>query len=330
MSNAELPQIELASLSDVGRQRSANQDSYGQFTNPQGWRLLVVADGLGGHQGGETASRIAVETIQDVFERGGASPAEVLREAFQAANRCIYETASRTLELRGMGTTGVALLLDGAEAAWVAHVGDSRAYRLRDNVLEALTKDHSAATQLVEEAGMTPQEAQESPNSHVLLRAVGVEPEVEVEVKPVSLSPGDRFLLCSDGLWGEVPDADIAEVLVHHGPEDAVHILVAEANNHGGPDNITVQVAKISGTTEPTIEVSEEDAAPAPVVLPPRRARRYRATVTAAVLTALLIAALLWHLLNTQKVQIPWPTLPPVAAPVSPTEAPAESDVQQP
>jgi protein phosphatase len=214
--DARPTEIEVATLSDIGRQRSSNQDSCGDFTGRQGWRLFVVADGMGGHQGGATASGLAVEAIRDVLKRSQSPPIAMLHEAFEAANRRIYETASQNLALQGMGTTAVVLLLDGTEAAWVAHVGDSRAYRLRANRLEPLTKDHSVVVQLMETKGLTREEAEQSPNSHVLLRAIGVEPEVEADVKPVPLELGDRFLLCSDGLWGEVPDVEIAEVLQRH------------------------------------------------------------------------------------------------------------------
>ena len=328
MSQADLPQIEVASLSDIGRQRSANQDRCDELTNSHGWRLLVVADGMGGHQGGETASRIAVEAIQEVFERDNPSPPELLREAFEIANRRIYEAASQNPELEGMGTTAVALLLDGTEAAWLAHVGDSRAYRLRDQILEPLTKDHSVVTRLVEEQGMTREEAQQSPNSHVLLRAVGVELEVEVDVKPVSLAPGDRFLLCSDGLWGEVPDAEIAATLRHHSPADAVRIFVAEANNRGGPDNVTVQVAALPEAPEIAMGAPEKEATSALNVPAPQANRRLiRTSVVAAIITVLLIVSLLWLLLDAQRSQSP--TAPAAIGQTGPhPETPAESDTQ--
>jgi protein phosphatase len=288
-------EIEVATLSDIGRQRSSNQDSCGDFTGPQGWRLLVVADGMGGHQGGATASSLAVEAIRDVFGRSQSPPMAMLREAFEAANRRIYETASQNLALQGMGTTAVVLLLDGTEAAWVAHVGDSRAYRLRANRLEPLTKDHSVVVQLMETKGLTREEAEQSPNSHVLLRAIGVEPEVEADVKPVPLELGDRFLLCSDGLWGEVPDVEIAEVLQRHTPADVARLLVAEANQRGGPDNITVQVAAIPPLAAES-ERTSEPAATQPLTVPPLRQDRWalRASVPAAILALLLIAYILW------------------------------------
>jgi protein phosphatase len=293
--DARPTEIEVATLSDIGRPRSSNQDSCGDFPGRQGWRLFVVADGMGGHQGGATASGLAVEAIRDVLKRSQSPPIAMLHEAFEAANRRIYETASQNLALQGMGTTAVVLLLDGTEAAWVAHVGDSRAYRLRANRLEPLTKDHSVVVQLMETKGLTREEAEQSPNSHVLLRAIGVEPEVEADVKPVPLELGDRFLLCSDGLWGEVPDVEIAEVLQRHTPADVARLLVAEANQRGGPDNITVQVAAIPPLAAES-ERTSEPAATQPLTVPPLRQDRWalRASVPAAILALLLIAYILW------------------------------------
>jgi protein phosphatase len=320
-------QIEVATLSDIGRQRSSNQDSCGDFTGRQGWRLLVVADGMGGHQGGATASGLAVETIRDVLKRSQSPPMAMLREAFEAANRRIYEKASQNLALQGMGTTAVVLLLDGTEAAWVAHVGDSRAYRLRANLLEPLTRDHSVVVQLMETKGVTREEAEKSPNSHVILRAIGVEPEVEADVKPVSLGPGDRFLLCSDGLWGEVPDGEIAEVLQRHSPADAVRLLVAEANHRGGPDNITVQVAVIPQVAAGTEPPSTEKTAPRLPTPAPRQNRwALRASVAAAILALLLIAYILWLIIDRRIVQLGTTPASAVGEPRSDSESPPESD----
>ena len=285
-------QIEVATLSDIGRQRSSNQD---------------------------------------VFELSRSPPMAMLHEAFAASNRRIYETASQNLALQGMGTTAVVLLLDGTEAAWVAHVGDSRAYRLQNNLLEPLTKDHSVVVQLMETKSLTREEAEQSPNSHVLLRAIGVEPEVETNVKPVSLGPGDRFLLCSDGLWGEVPDGEIAEVLQHHSPADVVRLLVAEANHRGGPDHITVQVAVIPQLAAEAERTSGGEAAQQ-LNAPPLRQNHWalRASVAAAILALLLIAYILWLIIDTRIVQLVTTPASAVGEPRSGSEVPTESEGRKP
>ena len=230
-----------ASLSDVGRRRPSNQDQYGEFSGPDGTRLLVCCDGMGGHHGGETASRIAVEVIGETVSAGGEAPEALLRRAFEEANRCIRVRAGEDPGLSGMGTTGVALLLGGDGAAWVAHVGDSRAYRVRDGAIEQLTQDHSIVAEQVRLGVVTPDEAATMPHNE-LSRAIGAAPVIEVDVAQLDAREGDRFLLCSDGLWNLVSDEEIGAALVRESPELAVTRLVALANQRGGTDNVTVQV----------------------------------------------------------------------------------------
>ena len=240
--------VKTATRSDLGRLRERNEDSCGEFEPESGQQLLVVADGMGGHRAGDTASRIAVETIAEKMQAPSTEPLEArLRHAFEAASERIHTMASRDSSLAGMGTTGVALLLDPGGNSLVAHVGDSRAYRMRGKRLEALTADHSVVAELERRGMMTRQEAAVHPRRNELLRSLGVEPRVEVEVSPVSVEPGDRFLLCSDGLTGVVPNEDIAAVLDREDPEEAVRTLIDLANNRGGPDNITVQIAIVKG-----------------------------------------------------------------------------------
>lgn len=238
-------QIETASLTDVGHVRAQNEDSCDEFEGTQGTRLLVVADGMGGHRGGATASRVAVETIGRVFAEGCDPPDAMLRHAFETANRGVFELAAETPGLLGMGTTCVALLLEPGEGGWVAHVGDSRAYRMRDGCLESLTADHSVVAELERRGVVTPEEARVHPRRNELLRSIGVGHTVDVELAPVSVEKGDRFLLCSDGLCGVVREREI-EAVLRDGPlDECARQLVDLANGYGGPDNVTVQLAAV-------------------------------------------------------------------------------------
>jgi len=242
--------VEIASLSDTGRQRTSNEDAFVELCRPDGLRLLMVADGMGGHAAGETASHTAVETARNVVKAALGSPDEALRQAFEAANRAIHEAAERDAKLHGMGTTGVALLAAPSGRCWVAHVGDSRAYRLRGERLEALTEDHSFVAELQRRGLIDAAEAAVHPRRHQVLRSLGIEPEVEVELRALEVEPGDCVLLCSDGLSGVVDEAEIAERLASQDPAEAARSLVELANERGGPDNITVQIARFSSAAE--------------------------------------------------------------------------------
>ena len=241
--------VEAASRTDVGRVRETNQDACGTFDDPRGDRLFVVADGMGGHRGGDVASSMAVEAIAGACAASDAPPPERLREALAAANRAIFERAEREPELGGMGTTVVALLLAREGSAWVAHVGDSRLYRLRDGGLEAVTSDHSLVAELQRQGYLDDAEAARHPRRHELLRSVGCVPEVEADVAEIAFEPGDRLLLCTDGLCGYVEADSIATALGEASPELAVRTLVDLANAGGGEDNVTVQVVDQGGTT---------------------------------------------------------------------------------
>ena len=250
MSSIRPRQVQTASRSDVGRVRSVNQDVCGEFENAEGYRLLVVADGMGGHSGGETASRLALENIGRVFRSDFAEPGTLLARAFRVANDEIFRVGASDPALHGMGTTGVAILIGPGEEGWVAHIGDSRAYRLRDGRFEQLTEDHSWVHEEIRRGKITADEAREHPMKNVLLRSIGVVPNAEATVTPIDLKLQDCFLLCSDGLWGEVGDRAIAEVLARESPSRAVGELVDLANAHGGSDNVTVQVAGLLATED--------------------------------------------------------------------------------
>ncbi|MFO0688552.1 MAG: Stp1/IreP family PP2C-type Ser/Thr phosphatase [Myxococcota bacterium] len=241
----------VASGSDVGRMRSVNEDSCDSFVRPDGARLLVVADGMGGHRGGATASREAVASIGETFERvfeasDTPDPGETLVEAIEQANARIHALARQDPELAGMGTTVVAVLLDRAGRAAIAHVGDSRCYRFRNRRLEPLTTDHSVVAEMLRRGVLTAEEAANHPRRNEILRSVGVLRDVDVELAPLEIAPGDWLLLCSDGLCGVVSDAEIDLVLANaSSPEAAVEDLIRLANESGGPDNVTVQILAI-------------------------------------------------------------------------------------
>ncbi len=235
-----------AAVSDVGRVRRENQDAFGEFSSAAGERLFVVADGMGGHRGGSTASRLCVETIGHAFE--GREPVEArLRRGFALANTRIHEAAEADPELVGMGTTAVAVAFGPDGSAALAWVGDSRVYRLRDGALELLSSDHSIVGEMVRSGALAPELAESHPRRNELMRAIGPLASVEAETRVLRHAPGDRFLLCTDGLWGPVPLAELAEVLGGLTPERAVAKLVALANERGGPDNVTALVASVEG-----------------------------------------------------------------------------------
>lgn len=265
MSSTRSRQIQIASRSDVGRVRSVNQDVCGEFASAEGFRLLVVADGMGGHSGGEIASRLALETIERVFDRDFGEPDTLLARAFRAANDEIHRVGASDPALHGMGTTGVAILIGPLDEGWVAHIGDSRAYRLRDGRLDQLTEDHSWVHEEIRRGRISADEAREHPMKNVLLRSIGVGPSLDATVTPIDLKLQDRYLLCSDGLWGEVSDPAIAEVLAREPPSSAVAELVDLANAHGGSDNVTVQIAALLDTdNDSTSSIGTDDPTGAP------------------------------------------------------------------
>jgi protein phosphatase len=238
---------QTAYLSDVGQVRTENQDACSEFCDPAtGTQLIVVADGMGGHQGGATASRMAIEAVGEIFQQAQHHGPEMLVDALTSANARIFDAATEHSELRGMGTTCVALLINRDGSSWVAHVGDSRAYQLRNREIHPITADHSAVAELERRGMITAAEAEVHPRRNELLRSIGVEPDVEVEVNPVEIVEGDQFLLCSDGLSGVVRDDEIAEVLLQRPPAESVRVLVDSANARGGPDNVTVMVTSFA------------------------------------------------------------------------------------
>jgi protein phosphatase len=226
--------------------REGNEDSYLASGS-----LAAVADGMGGHLAGEVASAAATEQLRSLEDgaawRGERSPGEALKWAVTEANRHIREMASGDKSLEGMGTTITAVLADG-DVIHLAHVGDSRAYLLRKGELSQLTEDHTLVQELVKQGKLRPEDAKRHPQGSIITRALGVEADVQVDTATFKIVPGDRLLLCTDGLTGVVDQATIRNVLLRvRDPQQASERLVALANEQGGPDNITVVVLDAAG-----------------------------------------------------------------------------------
>jgi serine/threonine protein phosphatase PrpC len=240
------------SQSDTGRQRRANEDAY-MARSP----VFVVADGMGGAQAGEVASRVAVEAFErGLDDGGGASPEQLLAERVREANARIYEMSQAEQDRAGMGTTITAAHVGEHEIA-IAHVGDSRAYRFRDDELERLTEDHSLVEEMRRRGQLTAQEADEHPQRSIITRALGPEPDVIVDTHSWRGIAGDVYLLCSDGLTSMVPEAQVAAILREASTlADAGHALIDAANRAGGRDNITVVLFRLEeiGDIDPGLD----------------------------------------------------------------------------
>jgi serine/threonine protein phosphatase PrpC len=276
--------LRSGSATDVGRVRTVNQDLPLERPN-----LYAVADGMGGHVGGEVAARVAVETLDHAFEH--APTVDGLRAAFTEANTAVWQESQVNADLRGMGTTLTAMALvggtSGKDVLALANVGDSRAYIFSEGELAQVTADHSLAEERMRHGEMTEEEAAVHPQRHILTRALGVSSEVETDMWELELSSGDRVVLCSDGLSNEVSTEEMAEVLREvDDPDEAARRLVEVANEHGGADNITVVIvdvqigegegtrAKITplGLEAATIAVGAVSATGAPGAAGPSRA----------------------------------------------------------
>jgi len=243
-----------AGFTDPGRKRRRNEDSF--VIDPP---LFAVADGMGGAQAGEVASRLAAAAFREFHDVDDLDPEERLAAIIQEANRRIYERATGDAQVSGMGTTITAALV-GGDALVIGHVGDSRAYRLRSGRFEQLTDDHSLVADLVRSGRLTPEEADAHPQRSVITRALGTDREVDVDTFVVPVEAGDLFLLCSDGLTTMIEDDEIRDLLsATRDLEQAGKGLVKAANKAGGEDNITVvlfQLAEGTSDLEQTAVVS--------------------------------------------------------------------------
>lgn len=248
--------IEVAGETNVGMKRAHNEDN---FSIIEEGGLYIVADGMGGHASGEVASKMAVDALKEFFESTSNDPERTwpykmdrsrgyeenrLITGIKLANLRIYESAQRDSRQRGMGTTIVSLFAV-EDGVYVAHVGDSRVYRVRDGKLEQLTEDHSLLNDYIKMRRLTPEEIANFPHKNVIVRALGMKDTVKVDTRYEQPRAGDVYVLCSDGLCGPISDDEILELVVEH--QDlrvAASKLIERANANGGPDNITVVLAR--------------------------------------------------------------------------------------
>lgn len=252
--------IKYWGASDVGRKRNHNEDRY--LVQPED-QLFVVCDGMGGHACGEVAAEMAINTLSQFFkdtrededitwpykpDKKISYPENRLAVAIKWANYIVHEKAQSSIQQKGMGTTCVAIHLFDNKAA-IAHVGDSRCYRIRDHKIEQMTTDHSLLEDYKRMAQLTEEEIKNFPHKNIIVRALGMKETVVVDSRLEEIKQGDVFLLCCDGLSGEVEDKDMLEVVETMGDdlELACSELIARANQHGGKDNITVILVKVLG-----------------------------------------------------------------------------------
>ena len=247
------PSVSIGAKTDLGRVRENNEDKFEFFVpatdDDLAWRgmAFIVCDGMGGHEAGQIASELACKTFIDVYRNHPAEdPAEAARSAVTAANRFVLDVARAVPGRKGMGTTLSALLIV-QEKAYIAQVGDSRVYRLREGAVSQMTTDHTWVEETVAAGVMSREEAEVHPYRHVLTRAVGTEQEVKTDVFVEDVREGDVYLLCSDGLTNHVNDEEIRDILFKLGPAEAAWNLVAKALLGGGSDNTTVIVVRVDG-----------------------------------------------------------------------------------
>jgi PPM family protein phosphatase len=299
-----------ASRSDPGRRRRRNEDSY--VVRPP---LFAIADGMGGAQAGEVASRLAAAVLNE--SDGVGTGEERVVELIREANRRVFQRSNEDMATQGMGTTMTLALVDeAASTIAIGHVGDSRAYRVRDGELEQLTEDHSLVQELLRSGKLSPEEAGSHPQRAVITRAVGTEPDVDVDTFSVEAQPGDLYLLCSDGLTDMIGEDEVlGAVQSARGDLDrAVRALVDAANRGGGEDNITVvlfemvsgadvgdtqsfeQLGAATAAEDEEDTLDELDAVPAIDAAPVRRRRRWLALVALVLALAVVAALVAWEL----------------------------------
>ena len=261
------PGIEVSSQSDIGCVRTNNEDSFGYWEPEEDQqflrkgRLAVVADGMGGYEGGQEASRLAVETLMAAYrDFASDDPQAALIEALQSAHNQIRQYSFAHPELRGMGTTCTAAAIVKSsrtdaepgsaeyDALYYVHVGDTRLYLIRDGQITRVTRDHSYVGRLVEAGMISPEEAETHPQRNILTAALGTNPDLIMDAppRPEPLRPEDVLLICSDGLWGLMRDAEILKAVQNKTALQAGRILIEQARERGGPDNITVQILRLS------------------------------------------------------------------------------------
>jgi protein phosphatase len=286
----------FAGATDTGRKRRRNEDAY-VIAPP----LFAVADGMGGAQAGEVASKLAAAVLEDT-DSGALSGRERVKALFQEANKRVYDRSTVDPSASGMGTTMTVALIEGNEVT-IGHVGDSRAYLVRDGRLDQLTDDHSLVNELIKSGKLSPEEAETHPQRSVITRALGTDPDVDVDAVTIEAKEGDVFLLCSDGLTAMVDDEAILAA-VEEDRDDLKRVtksLVSAANRGGGEDNITVVAFTIAddadGDTAEMPAIVEPNPTPAPAreVSPAARARL---VLTMLGLLTIAVVLLVWGLLR--------------------------------
>lgn len=248
-------------ITDVGKKRRRNEDSL--LINDD-LQLYVVADGMGGHSGGEFASKMAISTIEEVVSGFDADPeatvisgvnsdeanfGDRLRYAIQMASSRIYDRAIYDASLKGMGTTSVAVMFDSG-LAHIANVGDSRAYFFHANKIKQLTRDHSLVSEQVEAGVISAQDAKKHKLKNIITRSVGYQEDVEIDLDKVEVHMGDKLLLCSDGLSNMIEDSEIHEIVKSNSLKDSCKLLIKKANDAGGDDNVTVLLLEVLETDQ--------------------------------------------------------------------------------
>jgi serine/threonine protein phosphatase PrpC len=251
------------SATDVGRVREGNEDAVRVDLR---LHLFAVADGMGGHRAGEVASATALEAL-----RAAVAAGRPISEAIESANAAVFAKAHDDENLRGMGTTLTAAVAIDGSSILIGHVGDSRAYRLHGDELEQITEDHSLVEELVREGRLTEEQAAVHPQRSIITRALGVDEDVQVDVYTLQLDPGDRVLICSDGLTTMVRAVDIARILRReHDPQRAAEMLVDAANAAGGEDNVSAVVLEATPDDLPPAAAAAEPTSAVPAILRPR------------------------------------------------------------
>ena len=234
--------MKAVSRTHIGKVRSSNQDAL--LVVPGVYGVYGVADGMGGHKAGDVASRLAVSQLEKVLK--GKRPTEsMLRGGIESANRVIYDAQMQNTDYSGMGTT-MTVIWEGKKRVLLGHVGDSRAYFLRDGILEQISQDHSMVAELVRDGLLTPEEARVHPYRNIITRALGASEGVMVDTLQMDKEVGDRYLICSDGLSEYVPDEKMREILTEMDLEEAADLLLSLALDGGGRDNISLVITEVT------------------------------------------------------------------------------------
>lgn len=240
---------------DVGRVRKNNEDSVGIFINNDGQRLAIVADGMGGHLAGDVASSMTLTALKEMWEESeriqtADQAEEWLKSKIVQVNRDLFEHSNNHAECEGMGTTIEAVITTNLFAT-IAHVGDSRCYILNESGFQQLTEDHTLVNELVRTGQISKEDAEHHPRKNVILRALGTEQTVNIDIKTITFEEGDNLLLCSDGLSNKVSEEEMAEILKNDDNLDKkAETLISLANEHGGEDNITLAIVEFSEFSE--------------------------------------------------------------------------------